>query len=477
MHKDRTGKIEKLEEKLKTVREENRQLKKSIKRVEESREKWKKKASSRLSDCKRLMLRSSRQGVMPNLPRHSYPLWVMGLSVQLRILCNCSYNSIRKILPLLYSLFFSKQGVSWGVPCRQTIENWVHKVGHDQLENNVQGRKGEEVCVFIDESIRVGTERLLLVLYCPAWKIADGCLTFKDVSVLYLRGSDEWTSTTIEQHLQRVFSEKGAKVKYLTSDEGNNLKKATRLLGSVHVPDISHVMATCLRRVFSKDDDYMSLLRAVGKIQAKLSMGQDAYLRPPKQRAKARFLNQVPLLHWAQCVFAKWDRLSEKAQQKLSPLLQNRSVLADLKECLSLSDHIGIMFKSHGLTSDTLQEAVEILQKEFSGRTAKFVEQLRGYLAQYREILCQLGKDKNIHVCSDVIESLFGVYKSRVSDNYFVGTTALSLELPLICLSDKQLSECIEQALIGVKMSHLKHWKNSDNSHSQAFKRRELLKL
>lgn len=85
-------------------------------------------------------------------------------------------------------------------------------------------------------------------------------------------------------------------------------------------------------------------------------------------------------------------------------------------------------------------------------------------------------KGKTVHVCSDIIESLFGKYKAKASDNQLVSVTNLCLELPLMCLPQKKISENINTIFSEVKMSNLETWNGEQKSKSQALMRVEFLK-
>ena len=74
-----------------------------------------------------------------------------------------------------------------------------------------------------------------------------------------------------------------------------------------------------------------------------------------------------------------------------------------------------------------------------------FLNYLKSYLKQYQVFInAEVFKERNIYTCSDIIESLFGVYKDKVSNNYFVNNTTIGLELPLLCLPKKKLAQIIQ---------------------------------
>ena len=116
---------------------------------------------------------------------------------------------------------------------------------------------------------------------------------------------------------------------------------------------------------------------------------------------------------------------------------------------MSLAQKVSIPLKTEGLNRKTLKSALQVLENEKSEELLirTFIKHLTVYLVRYQLIMNHNTSDlKNINVCSDVIESLFGTYKERISKNPLAGVSLLSLELPLCCLKkDEQLD--IKQGL------------------------------
>jgi hypothetical protein len=368
------------------------------------------------------------------------------------------------------------------VPCDQTIQNWVSKLGYYHLGNLDNEYVGKEVCLFIDESIRVGTERLFMGLVCPYEKTKDSALSFEDVRVVYLQGSDSWTGDKIALELSKTLKEKQLDVKYVVSDEGNNLKKGIQLMNYNHLPDISHLIGTCLRHGFSKATNYKAFISDIGRCQAKLAMGKYCYCRPPKQRAKARFMNQAKVVNWAEIVFEKWESFENEMKVKLSMIPQHKQLITQLAAALNLAKKITLALKKTGLNKKTIKKAIKQTAAELKKAAVDscyhfFLQRLNKYLEYYESFTEKKDfKGKTVYVCSDIIESLFGKYKAKASDNQLVSVTNLCLELPLMCLPQKKISENINTIFSEVKMSNLETWNGEQKSKSQALMRVEFLK-
>jgi len=188
-------KINKFQEKYKREREknsvlrgENKYLRRRTKELTKSRDNHKAKSKAKGQQIKGLKHQLNRKD---KIARHHYPSIIMFLGISLRLFCNCSYRSISKILALIGDCF--ELGLS-RYPCPNTIQNWVSKVGYFQLETlNKEGLKGKQMTLIIDESIRIGQEKLLLVLGLCSEKIKVGALKFSDVLVLHMQAKTSWT--------------------------------------------------------------------------------------------------------------------------------------------------------------------------------------------------------------------------------------------------------------------------------------------
>jgi hypothetical protein len=467
---------------IKELRAEYRYLRKEIRRIKDGRESWKQKAIERLNGYNLLLDKFLRQEKSIKPKGHQYPTWLITLVVILRIHCNCSYGSITKILHVLKNDYMFGGTEEAAIPCKETCQNWVSKLGYYYLEKIDNELINQEVCLIIDESIRVGTEKLFLALACPAEKLFRGTLSFQDMSVISLKGSDSWKGDEIAKELQKSLSKKGLKVNYIVSDEGNNLKRAAKILEIPHLPDISHLIATCLKKTFAEREDYKGFSSVVSKCQSKLAMGKYCYLRPYKQRVKARFLNQQKVVDWADTIFEKWENLEEQAQEKLELLVKYKGTVEALKSTIEFAKSISIPLKVNGLNAKIIKGLIILVENKIEAKetfktTKEFAEHLKKYLITYKNFITEEEREgKTVHVCSDIIERLFGCYKAKVSDNYFVTATTIGLELPLICLSKEELTCNIQTALEEVSMTNLKEWRNPQKADNQSAMRAKMFK-
>lgn len=462
-------------EKNKTLRSERKYFRRRMKELSESRDKWKVKNKDKSLTIKKLGGKERRRA---KAAYHHYDLWLVGLSIALRISGQCSYRSIARILKILrlyLGLELSR------TPCANTVENWVSKMGLEVLENpDIESLKGK-VGLIIDESVRVGQEHLLLILVIPEHKEKQGACCYEDVRVCFIKGQKSWTGQQIANEVKILAKKHDWEVTYVLSDEDAILKKSARLLECKHIPDISHTIGTCLRKTFSKKEEYKVYIRQIGQFQSK-SVNQDlSYLRPPSQRTKARFMNQQAIVDWSNNVLARFDKLSPKEASFFETLKQHRPILKQLSICLKIAKSISMLYKTKGISKATNQAALKLLRhrgmggrrQRTKGLIKQFIQYLRTYINRYVEIAETF--EGRVHGCSDVIESLFGKYKEQISKNPRMTVSLLSLELALHC-QNKEHPYVIQQGLEYSSMTDLQHWKKTHSIDNQIIRREKFFK-
>ena len=467
------GKPSKKEKELRTkiseLKKENRNLRKCCKLMKRSRDAWKLKNKKKADKIKNLK-RKIAGGDKPK--RHHYGLEMINLCTLLRILGGCSYRSIRRILEILQ---FCRILEMQRIPCANTVENWVSKLGLYQLKNVTKTKSSQEVCLIIDENLKPGNERVMLMLLTPSKKLKTGATTYEDIEVLFMGGEKSWTGEKIEQRIRDLIGETKLKITHILSDEDSKLKKATRLLDVPHLPDISHAIAKCLRKTFEKDEAYQAMIKLISGYAHKCVNRDLTYLRPPKQRVKARFMNQKPIICWALTILSRFDELNQKEQLFFKELIGHQAMLIRLKRCIDLSDQIIHPLKEEGLNEATMKnfkQRIKQVSKEYGEDKliVCFVRHLEKYAEQYASFL--ENKKGCYNVSSDIIESLFGKQKMLMSSNPLTGLSLLDLELPVHCIGKDKISSLIKPALEKFFVTNLSEWRRVYSSGNQALIRK-----
>jgi len=262
------------------------------------------------------------------------------------------------------------------------------------------------------------------------------------------------------------------------------MKKAARLLAIDHFPDIAHAIGSSLKRVFSKQEIYLAFSKQVTAYVRKGAQQDISYLVPPKQRGKARFLNQDKMVNWAKKMLENLSTLSDKEYAFFSSLKQHQTIIEVLDTCLQFAKSISLLFKKYGVSFQTVKKAEQlaILLKtdKQPDLVIEFVEQIEKYFHTYRNFLIRYQqqyqpKDKQftLHASSDVIESIFGKYKENANHCALTGVTLLNLEIPVYTMDKHQLNENISKAIEGKYIADLQQWVKEYSTDNQIVKRRD----
>lgn len=163
--KEYVRKIAILEREVASFREKNKKQSATIIRQDKrerelklSRDNWKAKARDKSLIIKNLEKKANRL----NKPaRHHFALDLIHLSFLFRQKGKCSYACISRIIEILGSCGVVDLA---RVPCANTIQNWVSKMGLNELENGYNSLPTSYVSLVVDESIKIGEEKLLVVL-------------------------------------------------------------------------------------------------------------------------------------------------------------------------------------------------------------------------------------------------------------------------------------------------------------------------
>ena len=462
-------KVKELKKKISELRQEKRKDKCRIGQLEKSRDKWKGKAMGRSTtqtvDNKPITPFCSG----PTPAGHHYSAALISFCINLRVEAGCSYEGVVKVLKLMQD-----QGLIYGrIPCHNSVKNWVEKFGVSLLESPMKSESNS--VLIVDEITGRGPERLLLFLSAPHQSL--GGLDYRSVEVLHMEARLQWSSETIAPILKSLQAQYlhncPPESVYLLSDGDQKLRKAAQIAGIAHQLDISHFLANSLKKAFDKDPAYQAFRKALACWRAYSVCSPKSLLSPPKQRKKARFMNQQKLIDWYYQLVNIWNQLDASLQAFFKDYAQHKTVVQALDKALKAAHQIKELMLKKGLHPKSRKKSQQIL-----GRLKhlncpylnRFIKEMMKYFKEPDHKY-----SKRTQVCSDIIESLFGTYKNITADNPMAYIGPVCLQIPLYTLSREQRKGLIQTALEKVSCRKLKQWKSKYLTENQITKKRNLL--
>ena len=422
-------------QKAKERAEHNRYLRKELERIRKERDR----AQQALKEAKDCLCPKEARPANLKADR----VW---LALTLFAGARISFRAVSRVLRLLaHRLGIGK------APCPQTVINWVIRLSIVRMQS-VRLLQGVSrrllpftngLIWMIDTSITLGTGKLLSVLALDAYhyQLAGGAPGFQHVHCVAVSVSPSWTGERLADLLERVIAVVGRPAAYL-KDGGSELHKAIGLLAerglaSPSIDDVSHAVATMLKRRYEQHPQFATFLSACGRVSSRLKHTVLACLTPPKVQTKSRFMNVHCLVRWADRLLGFLPAGRAKTG---SVLAQLRSCLDELPACRTLirqfrDDAVALLasqkiLKTHGLTHDTLHQCAPLLDIMASARVRL---EFSRYLQHQLETAKRLGLDEvGLPIRSDPIESLFGLSKHHgvgpVKD-----ANRMALRVPAFC--------------------------------------------
>ena len=158
---------------------------------------------------------------------------------------------------------------------------------------------------------------------------------------------------------------------------------------------------------------------------------------------------------------------------------KHRKIINELSEITKAFNLICEQLKTKGLSNGTTIECQKIIKplqtsahKDVIEVADSFINYLNG---SQNKLPC---KNSKWHISSDIIESLFGSYKSRKSSNPLNGVTQQVMILPVLTRINAETGMSninFKQAFEMISLSNLRQWSEDNLTENLTVKRRRAL--
>ena len=135
-------------------------------------------------------------------------------------------------------------------------------------------------------------------------------LPIADIRVIGFNVKPGWIAETVHETLESNIHTIGKKPKYVITDNDYKMRKAVALSDYIWHRDISHTLAMFMERTYKKDADFVDFSKRMATCKKQYCMKEVAYLQPPSQRTKARFMNLSDNVDWANTMLYMFNKLS-----------------------------------------------------------------------------------------------------------------------------------------------------------------------
>ena len=368
-------------------------------------------------------------------------------------------------------------GMFGKVPAYTSIGYWAQELGLSVYKESCSLFKDKRYALIIDESMMIGSEKLLLTLAVPADNEGH-VITEKDIVIVDISIAKSWNGTTIEDVLKKVSEKIGHDPEYVISDNGSTIGKAVRDAGYRHHLDISHSLGMFLERVYKNEPDFQELSKKVSDARLKYNMQEVAFIQPPSQRSIARFINMSKWIEWASRMQYVYHTLQDDIKSIYGFIPQNASLVDELSEVMSCINRIEKDIKNNGISHESAARCKQLVRNTLmSGNERQ--HKIGTFILEYLDRETSfMDEDESHNASTDTIESTFGVVKARKSDDKLAGVTPIILMMPLrLHFADKtrRVNFNFKERLETGRHCHIKEWTDVNLSPNLVIKRRETI--
>lgn len=368
-------------------------------------------------------------------------------------------------------------GMFGKVPAYTSIGYWAQELGLSVYKESCSLFKDKRYALIIDESMMIGSEKLLLTLAVPADNEGH-VITEKDIVIVDISIAKSWNGTTIEDVLKKVSEKIGHDPEYVISDNGSTIGKAVRDAGYRHHLDISHSLGMFLERVYKNEPDFQELSKKVSDARLKYNMQEVAFIQPPSQRSIARFINMSKWIEWASRMQYVYHTLRDDIKSIYGFIPQNASLVDELSEVMSCINRIEKDIKNNGISHESAARCKQLVRNTLmSGNERQ--HKIGTFILEYLDRETSfMDEDESHNASTDTIESTFGVVKARKSDDKLAGVTPIILMMPLrLHFADKtrRVNFNFKERLETGRHCHIKEWTDVNLSPNLVIKRRETI--
>lgn len=421
----------------------------------------------------------TRTVVVKPVRGHKFSELAIRLATVIYANVGCGLRSVVKLLEIIDECF---NGVFEGeLPSHTEISNWAQKNGLAAYLDSGKSLSGKEYCDIIDESISVGSQKLLLTLAAPA-KPSGHPLRLEDVELLGLAVAPSWDGGAVEKEIARCSDKAGHAPEYIVSDNGVSLAKGIRQTGITHHRDISHSIGLILEDAYKGKPDFESFTSQMGGIRLKYHLTGMAFLLPPKQRAIARFMNLFDWVEWADNMLRAYPTLTKEQQDAFAFVKEHSPLIEELTRVMKCVRHIEQRCKWDGISAEIAKqcawEASKLITSDRKNcRTIAVGAKIGLYLlGEAKKIE---GKDEAHNISSDIIESLFGWWKTRKPTNKLCGVTASVLNIATVgklSTREGRMEFDFKGKMESVRLVDIKEWRDLNLLDNWAVSRKNVLK-
>ena len=359
-------------------------------------------------------------------------------------------------------------------PSHTTVQNFILRICLYLLQHNRQ--RHDDWIWIADHTYAVGTVKVFAILGIRRSHFISlqRPVQHQDLVFLEMLTVESSNGLVVEQQFEELAGKVGNPLAIL-SDAGSDLHKGTTLFQAKHanvIPlyDIVHMTSRKIEKFMNADERWNEFRKDCCTCANSVRQSKLAHLKPPRPRAKARYMNIDHEVRWGARALQVLDRvrsrhLNDRQKERL-PLEQVEAKLSWLDkyrdcirrwECLSLTGRQVISeVRRHGYGTTTVAAVERIAQAATDPTCREFVEDVAATVKPMSEAASQHGR---LPSSSEVLESLFGKGKRLLSGSNSGTTNSLTGQLlAMVACTAVITPTLVRAALASCSIADLRNW-------------------
>jgi hypothetical protein len=369
--------------------------------------------------------------------RHHYGLGVISIAVEC-VLDGCqSFYASAWVIRLLSHVRDAVENV----PSYASIRLWLLRVGLYKLIRPLE--QADDWIWIVDHTMQIGDRKCLIILGLrrSVWQESpDRRLRREDVETIALEPVCESTGEIVAQQFREAAQRCGVP-RAIVSDDGRDLHRGLGVYcpehpGTCWIYDIKHQTAALLKRALERDPEWTSFAQQATRTKQQVFLTPLAFLVPPQQRGKARYMNVDTLVAWGRKALTFLDDPQaatrhgvspEGLEEKLGWLRHYRDALQTWAEALQVIEVTEHYVRTEGIHVRAVSELRAQLKALGGGPLSRRFRVT--LLASLRRQVRSCRPGERLPGSSEIIESVIGQYKHLQGERSPHGLTAMVLSI------------------------------------------------
>ena len=321
----------------------------------------------------------------------------------------------------------------------------------------------------VDHTNQIGVDKCLVVLGIRLSELppVGTCLTLQDLEPLHIEPMPKSNSELVHDQLESVVGKTGVP-RLILDDHGSDLHGGVKRFCQQHphtseIYDITHKAARLLKSQLEADEMWSRFCTQAGQAKFQTQQTELAFLVPPSQRSKARYMNLGPLVQWGRRTLGIVESPSaevlqwccrQRLEEKFGWLREYGEPLARWSQWLELVTAAEQLVRREGLSATTeVRLREELTPLATTGSGVRLAGELMAFVAEQCSVL--RGEERLLGT-TEPLECAFGKLKSLERTQSKMGFTSLLLSLGAVV--GNTTAQLVHRALEACRTKHVRSW-------------------